>query len=139
MPITANPKATFEIVLSSDWDKPDQEKAIFECKYLTVAEWSAVAELSEKFDKSKNIKERISLVAKIIEVGVCGWKNLNNSDTGKPVEKLEDIQHALTLSEYVELMHAVYLQMPTAEDKKKLDSPSESSTDTKSPAPDVPE
>lgn len=132
MPLVLEPDSTYEYVLSNDAGKPKEKQPTFIFKYLSSRKWRELARLSDKFDKDTAGDEgdaAMDAVFEAIKMALVGWRNMTWPD-GKEVEfdpdKLEDI---LMPDEAIELMQAAVSQLPTAEDKKKLDSRSTSSTD----------
>lgn len=129
MPLILNPDSTYDVVLSTDRDKPAGEQPVFVFQYLSGRKWKKIAELSDAFDDSKNSFDTINLAFDAIRVGLTGWRNMiDPSGTEIPYDpKLLD--EILTPDEAVELMQAAVSQGPSLEDKKKLDLPSDSDTE----------
>jgi hypothetical protein len=128
MPLVLEPDSTYEYVLSCDAHKPKEEQPTFIFKYLSSRKWREVAKLSDTFDKDDAGNAAIDAVFEAIQKTLAGWRNMIEPN-GKEIEfdakKLEDI---VTPAEAMELLRASVSQMPTVEDKKKLDSQSTSST-----------
>ena len=129
MPLVLEPDSTYEYVLTNDAGKPKEKQPTFIFRYLSSRKWREVADLSDSFDKDDSGNAAMDAVFEAIKKTLAGWRNMTEPD-GRPVdfdiEKLEDI---VTPGEAMELLRAAVSQMPTVDDKKKLDSPSTSSTD----------
>jgi hypothetical protein len=129
MPLVLEPDSHYDYVLDCDKSKPKEKQPTFIFRYLSSRKWREVAQLSDSFDKDDSGEAAIDAVFKAIKKTLAGWRDMNGPD-GEEIEfnadKLEDI---VTPAEAMELLRAAVSQMPTAEDKKKLDSQSTSGTD----------
>ena len=127
MPTALEPNAVYEVVLESDSKKPKDVRPTFIFRYLSSRKWKEMARLSDAFEKDITGEGAIDTVFKAVKMGLASWRNMNRPD-GEEIEfdadMLEDI---VTPAEALELMEAAVSQLPTVEDKKKLDSPSPSS------------
>ena len=130
MPLILDPESTFEVVLDYDKKKDKENQPVFVFEYLSARQWKKLAELNDKFFSFTKEKadDALDVPFEAIRLTIAGWQNLKDPE-GEPIdfdtEKLEDI---LTTAEAIELMIAATQQTPNIEDKKKLDSPSDSST-----------
>jgi len=128
MPIAINPDSTFKYVLFSDRGK--ENKPAFILRYLTSRQWRKIAKMSEDFETSGGAEKVLDKALDVIKSCLVGWENMSIEFN---FDKIEDI---LVPVEITELMQAAISQMPTVEDKKKLDS--QSPSDTGSSAANVP-
>jgi hypothetical protein len=128
MPVVLEPDSQYDYVLDCDKSKPKEKQPTFVFKYLSSRKWREVANLSDSFDKDDSGETAINAVFEAIKKTLTGWRNMIGPDGDKiefNADKLEDI---VTPAEAMELLRAAVSQMPTAEDKKKLDSQLTSST-----------
>ena len=129
MPLATHPNATYEFVLSTDSHLPKDKQPIFIFRYLSVLEWGEIAKLNDRFEKAKDAAEMMDLAAKVILKTLSGWRNMI-APSGKEIPyEPEKLKSMVTLQEITELMAAAVEQRPSFDDKKKLDSPSDSSTE----------
>ena len=129
MPLTCNPDSTYDIVLEVDKDKESDKQSVFIFQYLTGRRWKEVANLSDSFEDAKGGAAMLDLAFKLIKVGLIGWKNLTNPKGDEIPFDLDELDDILTMSEATEMMQAVVSQGVTVEDKKKLESQSDSNTE----------
>ena len=128
MPLVLEPKAKFEVVLDCDTHKLKEKQPTFIFKYLSSRKWKEMARLSDAFDKDDSGETAIDTVFKAIEMSLVGWRNMIDPDGSQIAFDVEALDDIVTPAEALELMQAAVSQLPTPEDKKKLDSPSPSST-----------
>ena len=128
MPLATNPKAICELVLKSDEDKPSDEQPKFHYHYLTGLQQLDLAEKLDGLETSGLGTVALKKIFDAARTELVGWTNIYNKQR-EAVEfdpnKLEEI---IGMSEASELAYKLLAQMPTVKDKKKLDSPSTSST-----------
>ena len=116
--------------------KDEKLKPTFIFRYISARQWRKIAELNDRFFaiaaedvKADAAEDLLNIPFDVIRKLITGWRNLKGID-GKTIDfdpdKLDDI---LTQAEAIELMIASMQQIPSVEDKKKLDSPSCSSTE----------
>lgn len=129
MPLVLEPDSHYEYVLENDKAKPKEKQPTFIFKYLNSRKARELAKLSDKFQKDDAPDDAaMDAVYEAIKIALVGWRNMAWPD-GKELEfNPEILDEILTLSESIELLYAAGDQFPTFEDKKKLDSPSTSST-----------
>lgn len=128
MPLATRPNETYEIVLSTDSGLPKDERPVFIFRYLSTLDWEQIAGLNDRFEAATESKEMMKLVFEVIEKTLCGWRNMAPPGGKEIPFALNKLRGMVTLEEANELMQAAVSQRPNVEDKKKLDSPSESST-----------
>jgi len=129
MPLTCDPDSTYDVVLEIDKDKEPDKQPKFIFQYLTGRKWKEVANLSDAFDEAKGGAAMLDLAFDTIKVALIGWKNLTNSKGEDIPFNLNELDNILTMTEATELMQAAVSQNVTVEDKKKLESQSDSSTE----------
>ena len=84
MPISADPKATFDFVLKSDADKPAESRPAFQFRFMTRRELSRFERLrAEAFD-TKDDAETFAKLSEAILISIVGWRNINDAE-GKPI------------------------------------------------------
>lgn len=121
MPVTSDPNATFEHILSTDKDKPKDKQAVFVMRYLTCSQWRKASKLNEQFANRKvDIDEQFEAALKLFSIGLIDWKNLTDNQGNNIAFDLDKIFDVITLPELAELMGAVIHQTLNVNDKKKL-------------------
>lgn len=130
MPLATNPKERFTVVLESDKDRPDGERPEFEYWFLTGIEQKENTHLIDALDKAGSGEKALDDVYIAAAIGMAGWRNIRDRK-GKEIafdpSKLPEI---MGMEEVMELAIKVFgHQRFSAEDKKKFDSQSQSSTD----------
>lgn len=139
MPLGTRPDQTYEIVLSTDMDLPEADRPVFIFRYVNVIEWEGIAALDDEFEAATNGKESIKVAFKIIEETLAGWRNMKGPDGQEVSFNIMQLRLMLSMPEVTELMMAAVAQRPNVEDKKKLSSQSDLSTEPAStPAKNVP-
>lgn len=128
MPLVLEPKAKFEVVLDCDSKKYKEKQPTFIFKYLSSRKWKEMARLSDAFDKDDSGETAIDTVFKAIGMSLVGWRNMTDPDGSEIAFDAESLDDIVTPAEALELMQAAVSQLPTPEDKKKLGSPSPSTT-----------
>jgi hypothetical protein len=127
MPIALDPQETFEIILESDKDKPQESQPRFIYRYLTCRQWRKLSgyrdELEKlKQDKSATIDNVMNKTIEMASMNLVSWENIFGND-GELItfdkDKFEDI---VTIIEANELIVKLSNQGLTFDDKKKLDS-----------------
>lgn len=128
MPIAVDPNSTYDYVLEGDRDK--EKPPSFTVKYLVCSKWKEVAMLHDEFKAADGVGEQLDAAAKTIKIALAGWKNMPNFEgTGMMDYNPDVILDLLTLTELTELMRAILHQSIEPDDKKKLESPSDSNTE----------
>ena len=134
MPLALDPHQTFTIVLESDKDKPAESRPCFIYRYLTGRQWNKVPRLHDTLEDSAGADDVTDKMYQAASTGLVSWKNMiapNGEQIGYEPDKLQDI---LGIIEAQELIAKLLKQHPSLDDKKKLDSPSQSSTEKSAPA-----
>ena len=134
MPLATDPNQTFEVVLISDRDKPENEQPAFIYRYSTGRQWRAANEFRQKINAAKDDSEMpfdtLDELYAMISNRMIGWRNMKDPDTGDDlpfdISRLDDI---LTLPEAFELLALKLEQRVNEMDKKKLESLSVSSSE----------
>jgi len=131
MSLAADPNQTIEIVLQSDKNLPPETQPVFYFKYLTCRKWKAFLALREKMKDVKTVAEVVDVAIEILSLNLCGWKNVVAADGTKVEFSLDKIEDILSPDDIYDLMTVEKEQQTlSADDKKKLDSPSQSDTDS---------
>lgn len=128
MPLATNPKAICIVVLDSDKDLPEDEQPKFYYHYLTGLQQLELAQTMDDLEASETGKEAMRKVFKAAATGLFGWTNIRDAKGAVVPFDSEKLISIMGMAEAQELIQKILLQAPTAEDKKKLDSPSGSST-----------
>jgi len=76
MSIATSPNKTFKLVLSSD--EGEQRPAEFEFKYLTLGEFTEVAEAEDSIADANTAKGAIEIVVGAIKRSMIGWRNVRD-------------------------------------------------------------
>lgn len=129
MPLATRPNAKFEVVLSTDLHLPKEEQPVFIFRYTNCIEWEEIAALSDKFDASLETTEMLDLAFQVIDKTLCDWRKMKRPSGQTITFNLKKLKSMVTPAEATELMKAGVSQQPSVEDKKKLESPSISSTE----------
>jgi hypothetical protein len=129
MPLTCNPDSTYDVVLECDKHKEPDNQPAFVFQYLTGRKWKEVANLSDSFESASGGAAMLDLAFDTIKIALVGWKNLTNSKGEEIPFNLNELDNILTMTEATELMQAAVSQNVTVDDKKKLESQSDSSTE----------
>ena len=130
MPIACDPNSTFILVLKSDESKPAASRPGFIFRYLTGRQWKGIDEIQRESGKTETNTEGYDRLIDGIKTALVDWRNMTDRD-GRAIEfdpsKLDDI---LTLAEAWELLFGILANTSLQkEEKKNLDSPSDSSTE----------
>jgi len=130
MPITTDLRKRSRIVLKSDQDLPTAEQPTFVYRRLTGTESLDLAELVDGINDKEDPRESLAKAYKAVTIGLVGIENLTDL-SGRKLKSGEDVawQDILTIGEVMEIAHRLFDEQGLgAEDKKKLDSQSDSGT-----------
>jgi hypothetical protein len=117
MPISLDPTARFELVLSGDKDK--SPAPAFQFRYLTGREWMKVATIADSVATSTGGAEALEKIFAVIKVPLVGWSNMGQHDFD--AGKLEDI---INPDEAKELLEGIMSHIrPSGDDLKNSVSP----------------
>jgi len=138
MPLTCDPAATFEVVLSGDAAKPEP-RPTFIFNIMTARQWKTLADFNDDFELAAGSVEKLDLCFTAIRLALAGWRDIADRH-GRPIPYDPDnLDELLTWFEAVELMQAAVSQQRLSDDdKKKLDSPSAASTAASVPTAPAP-
>lgn len=128
MPIANHPKQTCDIVLEVDQDRPESERPVFVCRFLTRVEMLNIpAKLKEIAGTNDPILAH-QMLDDLLAVGIVGWRNMNDPATGKALPfARESFDKLLTEHEKFELVGLMVTTPILKEiDRKKSSSPSPS-------------
>jgi hypothetical protein len=128
MPLAVNPNKRYVYVLESDRGIEKEKQPTFIFRYLTGLEQMDIADRLNNVGKQSSEKERMQFIFNIVATGLVGWENMVDLE-GRPITfELDRMPSFLTIGEAFELAYAAMQQGITIEDKKKLDSQSDSSS-----------
>jgi len=128
MPLATNPKAMFIVVLESDQALPEDEQPKFYYHYLTGLQQMELAQKMDDLEMTETGKEAMQKVFEAAATSLVGWTNIRDIKGAAVPFDAKKLSSIMGMSEAQELIQKILVQTPSAEDKKKLDSPSESST-----------
>ena len=128
MPLATRVNATYEFILTTDADLPEKKRPVFIFRYISLKEWEDVANLDKQFGSTEDSQAMVDMALDIVKRSLVGWRNMVTPNGGKIAFNLKKLKNIISLPEAMELMQAVVAQMPSFEDKKKLDLPSPSNT-----------
>lgn len=138
MSLVSDPQAKYAYVLESDREKSTENQPVFFFKLWTVRYYRNQLATITKFEDSTDNDEVFGAAISLINDGLLDWSNVKGP-TGNVLpfdpEDKEAIQDVVSTHEMMELAYAVINQKPSAEDKKKLSSPSTSPTACAEPVP----
>ena len=130
MPIATDLRKRSRIVLKSDQDLPEKEQPVFIFRRLTGTESLDLAELVDGISEKDTPAKALEKAYKAVVIGLIGFENITDL-AGNKLKFGDEIywQDILTIDEMMELAHRNFNEQEiSAEDKKKLDSQSASST-----------
>jgi len=127
MPLALEPGQTFRVVLESDKAKPEGEQPYFLFCHLSGRKWKEMARLADSTSEAETGEEALDRIYQALAVGLVGWGNMKNPDTGDDIafDKAE-LDRLLTLGEAAELMAKFRNQGFGPAELKNSESPSES-------------
>ena len=132
MPLALDTEQTFDRVLESDKDKPEDKRPTFTFRFLSNREWKQVAKLADNIQdlQDKDLEPLLTEVENGLRVGLVGWRNMVNPQTGKPIPyNPENLDMIINPAEMWELVFKVRNHVSLdVSDKKKSVSQSQSST-----------
>ena len=114
-----------KVVLPSDENKTEAVPA-FIYRPLNGREFIEMAEVNDAMVEGKmKVAERLGLVYKTATIGLIGWENMRDPESGNEFEfKKENLDLLVNPFEVQSLLQCVMESMqPSYEDKKKLESP----------------
>jgi hypothetical protein len=126
MSLAADPNQTYEYSLEADMSLPVEKRPVFFLKYMTTRQWRQHVEIREKIRQAKTVIEIHEMVINHVVPNIKGWKNVKGCEGTQDLPFSADkVEEVLSLDDIYELMSAEgNRQKLTADDKKKLDSPS---------------
>ena len=129
MPLATNPNAIFIITLESDRELPEEKQPKFHYRYLTGLQQMELARSMDELESAKTGSEAILKIFEKAATGLVGWTNIYD-DKGQAITFGADKLSAIMgITEANEIIAKLLRQFPTVGDKKKSESPSQSSTD----------
>ena len=105
-PRALDPDATFDLVLASDQEKPEDEQPTFVFRYLATRDWIRVAQVADKVDAlgAQGLDILLTEIGECAALALVGWRHLTDRATGEEIpfepERLADL---LTGRELMEL------------------------------------
>jgi hypothetical protein len=117
------------VVLSTDRVLPEADQPVFVFRYVSLLEWENITKLDDEFGKATAANKMINLALQTLKISLCGWRNMKPPGGEEIPYDQKKLKSLLSPKELVELMRAAITQSPGTEDKKKLDSPSQCSSE----------
>lgn len=121
MPRICDPDATFKVILLSDQGKENPPAFIF--RYASSRQWRKIAEIADRIDVGTDAGKMLDEVIAVIKKFIIGWESMTEPGGAEIVFDVEKLEDLLTPSEITEILMGAVAQIPTVEDKKKLDLP----------------
>jgi len=143
MPIALDPSQTFEIAVKSDEALPIDERPVFVYRFAAGRELRRMREIYEKVMKAGDDTEMpfatMDELFDRLRERLIGWRNMIDPATGEHIDfDPAELDRLITLPEAFELLARVCTQGPDREEKKRLESLSECSTEkSAATAPDT--
>ena len=104
MPLSFDPNSTAEFWLASDREKPAAQRPVFLVKFMRQRELDEYRRLMTEAEACGEDQQALRLAWQAIIVGVAGWRNFTDPDSGKPLEFCpEAVGQVLTVREFWEL------------------------------------
>ena len=131
MPIGTRPNKTYEYVLESDRELPEDKQPVFICTHWNLDDSKPAVDLLDKMSKCANddIKVLIDISVNLMAMGIVGWKNMD-CEFPQNVNKLKImLRQLMSFEEATELAGIIGEHVFTSGDKKKSESPSPSDTE----------
>jgi hypothetical protein len=130
MPLATNPNARFDLVLDSDQATEAGKRPTFEFHYISGLEVEELAGTLSSLNTAATGDEAMTRIYSAIEKHLVGWRNMTDR-AGKAIKFGRGaLKKVVGMDEIFELAFKLMnRQAVSAADKKKLDSPSGSSTD----------
>ena len=136
MPLATNPNQTFLVSLSTDIDIPEETRPAFRYRYSSGAHWRRIKEfhaavMSANVDTDMPF-DTIDTLFDHLRDRLVGWENMTDPDNADAQLSFEPgrLNELLTLGEAFELLTLKMSQLPDDKDKKKLESPLPSSSES---------
>lgn len=133
MPFAIDPNERLAVVL--DCDKNKSPRPTFYFKYLTTREWRQLSDLSKQYYESETVMNAADFLMKRVSFGLLGWENITDRNGNEIPFSLDALEDVIGPRDANDLMEKFLQQRPDADDKKKLESPSD--FDGETPAKNV--
>lgn len=119
MPLFLEPDQKYEIILESDEKMPVETRPVFFAKSVTMRKHRQIADLINREDVT-TAEEFFNTTVEALSAVICGWKNINDPETGKPIEyNTEALEDVLTSTEARELIYkAIHNNHLNGQEKK---------------------
>jgi len=135
MPVLMRKDATFKYVLKGDRKLPEKDQPHFLFRAISGRQFIEITAMSDEVDDARDGKTEMSsaqLVEKMFEVvrkGLIGWSGMKDADGKAGPYESERLPDLVTIDELMELKRAMLAGPVTADDLKKSESQSPSSSD----------
>ena len=119
MPIGTSRNQTFNVILDSDKDLDPQPTFIY--RFLTMRQWKRLMKMDDQLGSAKP-DEQMDLMMEACGMGLVGWKNMTDPDTGQSIPFDKDrLQDLLSIEDAQELAQKIMTQIPSYSEKKTSD------------------
>jgi len=112
MPRALEPGITFDVVLDSDKDKPEDSRPTFIFRSLSCREWAKCNGFYERLD-GKTCETVVDELLAAVSLGLTGWRNLGIQFDASRLGDIVTVQEAREL-----LDKCVRGNVPDADEKK---------------------
>lgn len=153
MPLATDPKATFDVVLKTDEDKPAESRPTFTVRHLSSREQRDASRIDQAAreieaatqpgaalgDVQAAADTMVEKLLALLRLAVIGWRNLTDRQ-GKPIPfDPARIDEVLTPNEIWELYYAALSGATlTGADRKNCESPATGTPDGSADGDDAP-
>ena len=130
MPLATDLRKRSRIVLDTDQDLPEKEQPAFIFRRLTGTESLDLADLVDGITNDEDPRESLGKAYKAMTIGLVAFENITDL-AGRKLKFGDEVDwpNILSIKEVMEIAHKLFKEQGLSpEDKKKLDSPSDSST-----------
>jgi hypothetical protein len=133
MPLALDPDATFDLVLATDQERPEESRPSFIFRFMANRHWKELAHVADHLDELgvQGIDAVLGRMEDVLKLGLVGWKNMVDPATRKVIPyDPQDFDRLVTPAEMSELMYSALARMgPSVGEKKASGSPSPNSSD----------
>ncbi|HET6442533.1 MAG TPA: hypothetical protein VFH53_09165 [Phycisphaerae bacterium] len=144
MPLALDPNQTFDVVLKSDEAKPEGQRPVFRCRFVSARQWRRLSGLEKEVERLRDEKagpEAIlnALLSRLAEA-VSGWSGMIDPETGAAIPyEPEALDRVLTMNEAWELLYRILGGARMGVDDKKKSGPPLPPSTEDSAAADAPD
>jgi hypothetical protein len=123
MPIAVDPEQTWDFVVPSERDLPEESQTVFILKPLDLRAEKRMAELSRG---QENVAGASEAGTYVLKMGLAGWRNFRNTkgeainfDVGRDGHPTDVTLGRIDLSSRMELVKAILYRNGITEDEQK--------------------